>query len=64
MYATLSSKLEHLKAYGHKITYHKSGGKYIITRYDEFSFVNTKEDQDLAREMLNLDFEILLLNRD
>lgn len=61
----LSSILETLEFHGHVIRWYHNLSKIVIERYDEFTFnPRDAEDQRLAKEMANLDYDILLLNRE
>jgi len=41
--------------------YSGGGGHYRFQEYDEFTFTNDKDDQALARAMVNLDYDIEVL---
>lgn len=59
----LSAIIETLQFHGHTIRWYHSCSKIIIERYDEFTFSpRDAEDQRLAKEMINLDYDILVLS--
>ena len=58
---TWRQKVKVLRENGHHVVYHGSGS-YTFYEYDQFKFNgNDKEDQALAREMINLDYDIIML---
>jgi len=58
---TWRQKVKVLRENGHHVVYH-GGGSYTFYEYDQFKFNGTdKEDQALAREMINLDYDIIML---
>lgn len=65
MRTSLRQMLEILNVNGHPCKWNISSGNCpIIEKYENFKFRPTKEDQDLAREMVRLDYDIYLLNRE
>ena len=54
-------KILYLQLLGHDIVYKIDYRKYVFLRYDEFTFKNNEEDQALAREMINLDYDTLMI---
>lgn len=59
---TWKIKLKKLIEAGHIIEYSISGANIGVSRYDEFTFKKgDKIDQGLAKEMMNLDYDILWL---
>lgn len=58
---TWRQKVKVLRENGHHVVYH-GGSSYTFYEYDQFKFNgNDKEDQALAREMINLDYDIIML---
>lgn len=62
---TYEKKIISLNNAGHEIDFHyhvsSNKRKIIIDKYDSLNFKTNFEDQQLAREMLNLDYDILCL---
>lgn len=60
---TYEKKIISLNNAGHVIDYHYTVScnirSIVIDKYDEFKIKKTKEDQRIAREMINLDYDIL-----
>jgi len=59
--ASWRTKVHLLRETGHHIVYSGGGGHYRFQEYDEFTFTNDKDDQALARAMVNLDYDIEVL---
>ena len=54
-------KLVILDGFGFKSKYHLSFGSTVIDEYDNFKFSGSKDDQALAKEMIDLDYDTIWL---
>lgn len=62
---TYEKKIISLVNFGHSINYHYSvwstGRAIVVDEYDDMKFNKSRADQNIARELINLDYDILCL---